>query len=290
MTVRPPPGKTLRAHRPRPNAISAPHRRRPARPGTVWADVPAVVESRWRGRFGVDAVDGLRHVLTDLFEMLPHDPPAYLPIVFPTANGRAEPLPPRAQAQTRAPSGKAGPQADLPALLSGVLLSFTVDFEAEARIVMPIGANTLRVPVTGVRSGAGSVRRDLPRLTGVSKEANAQCTGWLERHGCAEVVAVPSGVRAGGPATAKGQGGQAKHRRLLGSTEAGPGVPCTVPVPVERLAAALAWIVGDGTLTSSPLAAGLEPPEGSWRASVRRPATLPHYPMVLHRGGYPDGS
>ena len=77
--------------------------------------------------------------------MLPHDPPAYLPIVFPTANGRAEPLPPRAPAQTRVPSGKAGPLADLPALLSGVLLSFTVDFEAEARIVTPIGANTLRV-------------------------------------------------------------------------------------------------------------------------------------------------
>jgi hypothetical protein len=28
-----------------------------------------------------------------------------------------------------------------------------------------------------------------------------------------------------------------------------------------------------------------------WRAGVRqRRATLPHYPMVLHRGGYPDGS
>ena len=256
---------------------------------TVWADVPAVVESRWRSRFGVDAVDALRFALTDLFEMLPHDPPAYLPIVFPTANGRAEPLPPRAPAQTRVPSGKAGPLADLPALLSGVLLSFTVDFEAEARIAMPIGANTLRVlrPVPDPEP----VRvRDLPRLTGVSKEANAMCTGWLERHGCAEVVADPSGVRGKVVRlTAKGQGGQAKHRRLLGSTEAvwraayGAG-------PVERLAAALAPIVGDGTLISSPMAAGLEPPEGSWRASVRRPATLPHYPMVLHRGGYPDGS
>jgi hypothetical protein len=29
---------------------------------------------------------------------------------------------------------------------------------------------------------------------------------------------------------------------------------------------------------------------GGWRASLRRPATLPHYPMVLHRGGFPDGS
>ena len=33
-----------------------------------------------------------------------------------------------------------------------------------------------------------------------------------------------------------------------------------------------------------------EPYPDNWRASVRRPATLPHFPMVLHRGGYPDGS
>ena len=41
---------------------------------------------------------------------------------------------------------------------------------------------------------------------------------------------------------------------------------------------------------ASPLFAGLEPYPDGWRAAVRPPATLPHYPMVLHRGGYPDGS
>jgi hypothetical protein len=30
-------------------------------------------------------------------------------------------------------------------------------------------------------------------------------------------------------------------------------------------------------------------PEG-WRASVPRPEVLPDFPMVLHRGGFPDGS
>jgi len=35
---------------------------------------------------------------------------------------------------------------------------------------------------------------------------------------------------------------------------------------------------------------GLEPHPGGWRASVRKPDTLPHYPVVLHRGGFPDGS
>jgi hypothetical protein len=40
----------------------------------------------------------------------------------------------------------------------------------------------------------------------------------------------------------------------------------------------------------SPLFGGLEPYPDNWRASIRRPGTLPHFPMVLHRGGYPDGS
>jgi hypothetical protein len=33
-----------------------------------------------------------------------------------------------------------------------------------------------------------------------------------------------------------------------------------------------------------------EPYPDGWRASVRKPEILPHFPMVLHRGGFPDGS
>jgi hypothetical protein len=40
----------------------------------------------------------------------------------------------------------------------------------------------------------------------------------------------------------------------------------------------------------APLFRGLEPYPDNWRASVRPPTTLPYYPVVLHRGGYPDGS
>ena len=35
---------------------------------------------------------------------------------------------------------------------------------------------------------------------------------------------------------------------------------------------------------------GMEPYPDGWRASVRKPSVLPYFPMVLHRGGYPDGS
>ncbi|MGD0937666.1 MAG: hypothetical protein ABR922_24240 [Streptosporangiaceae bacterium] len=39
----------------------------------------------------------------------------------------------------------------------------------------------------------------------------------------------------------------------------------------------------------SPLMRGLDPYPANWRADVGPPETLPDYPMVLHRGGFPDG-
>jgi hypothetical protein len=41
---------------------------------------------------------------------------------------------------------------------------------------------------------------------------------------------------------------------------------------------------------SSRLFGGLEPYADGWRASLPPRETLPHYPMVLHRGGFPDES
>ena len=45
-----------------------------------------------------------------------------------------------------------------------------------------------------------------------------------------------------------------------------------------------------GDPAHSPLMAGLEPYPDNWRAGTPPPRTLPHFPMVLHRGGFPDGS
>jgi hypothetical protein len=53
--------------------------------------------------------------------------------------------------------------------------------------------------------------------------------------------------------------------------------------PLERL-------VGEATAQASPLFRGLESYPVGWRASVPKPHTLPHFPLVLHRGGFPDGS
>jgi DNA-binding MarR family transcriptional regulator len=166
-----------------------------------------------------------------------------------------------------------------------VLLRFTLDFERESRISLPIGANTLRVlNQSGVRI------RDLPRLTGVSKEANSMSTGFLTRHGCAAVEPDPTASRGQlVRLTGRGLKAQAKYRRLLGLTEErwqerfGDACLGSLRQPMERL-------VGEPGTGQSPLLDGLAPYPDGWRASVHKPETLPHYPMVLHRGGYPDGS
>jgi DNA-binding MarR family transcriptional regulator len=170
-------------------------------------------------------------------------------------------------------------------LLSGVLVAFTVDVEATTRISLPISANTLRVlDRSAVRIGA------LPSLTGVSREANAMCMGWLERRGCT-VTELDETARRGKVVrlTPKGAKAQDNARRLLRAAEDSWQARHGAPV-LDELRSALQAVVGDGTFAASPLAPGLVPYPDNWRAGVRRPETLPHHPMVLHRGGYPDGS
>jgi DNA-binding MarR family transcriptional regulator len=161
-----------------------------------------------------------------------------------------------------------------------------VSVGAGSRIALAISANTLRV-----LGDSGTRLRDLTRLSGVSAEATAMCAGWLERHGCA--VTEPDRTASRGKVlrlTPKGHKAQQKYHRLLGDSEVawrtrfGDGT-------IDELRAALDHLVGDGTFASSPLAAGLTPYSDTWRARTRRRSdTLPHHPMVLHRGGYPDGS
>ena len=89
--------------------------------------------------------------------------------------------------------------------------------------------------------------------------------------------------------TPKGREAQDAFRQLLGVIEErwqarfGKDTISTLRELLERL-------VGVPTAQLSPLFQGLEPYPDGWRASVHKPATLPHYPMVLHRGGFPDGS
>ena len=174
------------------------------------------------------------------------------------------------------------PRADLPTLLSRVLLAFAIEFEHESPVSLAISANVLRV------LDENNVRiRDLARLSGVSKEGISMAMGILTKHGLAVSGPATDGGRGQvATLTPKGRSVQNKCRERLSEIEHrwqerfGGERVTALREALERLTS------GPG----SRLSEGLDPPQGGWRAGEPRKATLPQYPMVLHRGGFPDGS
>ena len=98
--------------------------------------------------------------------------------------------------------------------------------------------------------------------------------------------------------TAKGQREQDAYRKLLVAIEAhwrarfGEETINNLRESLEHLV--VGPPVDDRSASEpddgqSPLFRGLQPYPDNWRAKRPRPTTLPHFPMVLHRGGFPDG-
>ncbi len=223
----------------------------------VWRPLCGVIEQRWRARFGDERIDELRESLAAISDQIDADLPDCLPILGYGLFSRGPKLGGRLQLGSGLP---------LPSLLSRVLLAFAMEYERESDWSLAVGANLLRIlDAEGVRV------RDFPRLSGVSKEAIAVALGLLQKGDAVIVTPEKSGKVA--RLTAKGVEAQKRYFRLLEDIE-------QRWQGRHRLREALRL----------SLFAGLEPyPEG-WRASVPRPVMLPHYPMVLHRGGFPDGS
>jgi Mn-dependent DtxR family transcriptional regulator len=220
----------------------------------VWQPLFGVIEERWEQRFGTIA--DLRELLSSHLES---DLPDCLPILHYGLFSRVIPGKPQAP-----PDGM-----PLPAMLSRVLLSIAIEFERASELSLAICANLLRVlDEKGVRV------RDLPVLTGVSKESLSMAMGILAKTQIA-VLETDKRVKIA-RLTAKGRQAQEASRRLLEAIE-------------ERfdtkLRDALQLLINHPAFPQ-----GLEPYPDNWRASMPKPETLPHYPMVLHRGGFPDGS
>jgi hypothetical protein len=150
--------------------------------------------------------------------------------------------------------------APLCVLLAHVLLAIALLFERRSKVSLAIAANTLRVLDARVA--------DLPALTGASKEGNAMALGWLERSGLVEI----------------GKDGRLRVGRLT------PAGVAARDVAQKRLAKIEARI-GDAELLAAlePIM-GFRPAPSGWRAAGLQTQTLPHFPLVLHRGGYPDGA
>lgn len=258
----------------------------------VWRPLAGRIETRWQERFGTDQISrlsaGLR-VLAGQFDM---ELPLYLPVFW---GGKSE-VPDLQGWMPAAGAAAAAPALDLSALLSRVLLAFAIDFERESRLPLPVSANALRVVTEqGVRL------RDLPLLAGVSKEAISMSVGFLGKSDCVLVEPDPSVSRTKlVRLTPKGRKAQDKHRRLLALVE-DRWRERFGETDVDRLLVSLQDLADQRDGDRPRLSMGLEPYADGWRAHapylartramVADPgAALPHYPMVLHRGGYPDGS
>ena len=238
---------------------------RPTRVGAyarrLWPQAVTDVEQRWRARFGDGAVSSLQDALLPSAGQMPWSPPE----VHASDGFRTHVV--------------NGPGADDDISLSGLmgqaLTALTVEHEQGSAVSLPLAADVLRVVDDDVVP-----MRDLPLLSGVSKEAIAMGTGFLGRRKLAELR--PGRLIA---LTARGRAALEDYRARAARRDD------------QRLRACLGAIVSQ----REALAEGLVPREGGWRAQkpylaqtqrilADPTAALPWHPMVLHRGGWPDGS
>jgi DNA-binding MarR family transcriptional regulator len=246
----------------------------------VWRPLAEVIERRWEERWGTNRVAGLRAALLAVVSRCEFELPDCLPILGYGlwSAGASRPAFPHRDA---APAGRVF--NSLPTLLARALLMLAIDFEERSKVSLAIHADVLRVLDARPLPVA-----DLPRLSGVSKEAISMALGVLSKRDLVRIEANQN-RRRGKVArlTTRGTRSRSAHEQLLQDVERrwesrfGPEAVGALRGPLESLA---------GDARGSLLLAALWPyPEG-WRASVPKPETLPHFPMVLHRGGYPDGS
>jgi methyltransferase (TIGR00027 family) len=252
----------------------------------VWAAATEQTEARWRDRFGAAAIDDLRAALAGVVDRLDPGLPDCLPILGYPLRSIFEPEAPTDSQATpdphETPDHHDASELPLWALLSRALLAFALEYERAPGPPLTLSANVLRViGPDGVRT------RDLPALAGISREAVAMAVGRLAESGLATEGPDPGGGRFKFTRlTAAGTAARAAYAERTAAVEAGwrarfgPGRVAALRAALEPLAAA----------DPPPLLAGLEPYPDNWRARVKPTLVLPHYPMTLHRGGFPDGA
>jgi DNA-binding MarR family transcriptional regulator len=259
----------------------------------IWQPLFDKIERRWEERFGTDAIDELRGSLEAIIGQVDVELPEYLPVVG-SSNGMVAGLSPPERRGTAVGEGDTASRLHLPALLSQVLLAYTIDFERESELSLPLSANFVRaLDETGVPV------RDLPLLAGVSIEATSMALTFLAKTGYVVVEVDHAGTKRV-RLTPKGREAQERsrllHHDVEGRWEARFGAD-----DVRRLRASLHGVLDQRDGEHARLSRGLQPHAGGWRGSKRYiehteamiadPSVgLPHYPMVLHRGGWPDGS
>lgn len=248
---------------------------RPTRAGAaaarLWAPIEKRVESRWRARLGDNALGTLRSAIAGSVGDIRSVGPDYLPVVG-YGLWTAE--------QLRADRDPTEQSDSLSAVLSRALTVIAVGFERESSVSLALAANVLRV-----LDADGTPVSDVATSAGVAKEITQVSLGYLEKRGL--IVMQGSGRAKIAMVSDAGSAAQEVTERRLGELDASFE---PARAPLEHILASREAMVE--TLTPRP---------DAWRASsgyaaqTRRMladprSALPHFPIVTHRGGYPDGS
>jgi hypothetical protein len=241
---------------------------------TTWEPLPHAVETRWRDRYGTEGIGALHDSLSTLVGQFDTALPDY---VLPNAahSGRVE-------LGVSRPPERGDASQDLVVLLCKTLTTFTIDFELHSNVSLVLAANLLRA----IGSDAVATR-DLVTRTGVARETLNAMVESMRRTDHLTIArdnSVPT-VRL----TSSGHEALDDYYRRLRDVET-QWRSRFGPAALDRLRDELEALVGDLDLARSPLAQAIEPPPTGWRAKMPRPHTLPHHPVISHRGGYPDGS
>jgi DNA-binding MarR family transcriptional regulator len=259
----------------------------------TWLPLAGVIEDRWRERFGQEKIDALRKSLSAVLGRIDLAMPEYLPILgyglfsqiliedAPGSNPHTE---------------EALAQMNLSTLLAKVLLAFAIELEFDWRISLPVSANCLRL-----LSEKPTRISDLPRLSGIAKEGVAFATGWLKRNDYADLEDDPkTGKGKVIRLTPKGEAAQQAYLQRLAFVDE-RWLERFGRQAVSALRESLTALIHQKNGEHTALSEGLMPYPDGWRARkpyesrtlafIKDPTgSLPHFPMVLHRGGYPDGS
>ncbi len=261
----------------------------------IWPSLLEEIDNRWERRFGKSQIRQLRSALLAVAEQFDTEFPDAL------SNHFSE--------MVEYPARRTKDISKLPlsALLSKLLMAFTLDYQRESRVPLAVSANTIRV------LGKIPIREsELAQRTGVSREMSD--IGWFLRRFV--VREADPGGRRGKLVRLNplGLAVQAKYWRVVGEIEKRWGEAYgreNIRAIREQLQELFTQRVGERRL----LAEGLLPPEGVMRAGqlapalgrrepgpaarqrmrdlveqtaafVRDPAnTLPHYPMWdMNRG------
>jgi len=248
----------------------------------IWQTLANEIEGRWRERFGDEVIDALLESLRALTQNLDLLLPTYMPVLM-SKDFRMDVS---EWQMSESPS-----DLRLATLLTRTLLAFTLDFERDAELSLPLAANVIRV-----LDEDGVSVRELPPLGGVSKEAVSMSLTFLDKNGYVSVGPEPSGGRGKSVRlTPKGREAQSDYRERLGQVEE-DWVSRFGEQMIQDIRVALERVLGHDRFSDS-----LVPQPEGWRAKspyLQRTeaflsdprGALPHYPMVLHRGGWPDGS